>query len=201
MKNLDKVKSGFFFLTIRGPPRSTRRYTLLPYTTLFRSARAAGRRARRDRLCEPARKPDPGRSEEHTSELQSRNDNSYAVFCLKKKNSHCTRAVTLHGEKTEENDDRDRYCSFFTGRRGDVQSLYRFFFFNDTPTTAIYTSLHTLALHDALPISSAEASGASSHFSCRFQGIADSWRSSGSDRKSTRLNSSHVTTSRMPSSA
>src|SRR6059058_6454462 len=25
------------------------------------------------------------RSEEHTSELQSRNDNSYAVFCLKKK--------------------------------------------------------------------------------------------------------------------
>src|SRR6059058_6704305 len=27
----------------------------------------------------------PGRSEEHTSELQSRNDISYAVFCLKKK--------------------------------------------------------------------------------------------------------------------
>src|SRR6059058_5577972 len=26
-----------------------------------------------------------GRSEEHTSELQSRNDISYAVFCLKKK--------------------------------------------------------------------------------------------------------------------
>src|SRR6059058_2374989 len=28
------------------------------------------------------------RSEEHTSELQSRNDISYAVFCLKKKNTH-----------------------------------------------------------------------------------------------------------------
>src|ERR1044071_10048479 len=29
---------------------------------------------------------DQGRSEEHTSELQSRVDISYAVFCLKKKN-------------------------------------------------------------------------------------------------------------------
>src|SRR6059058_6713555 len=27
-----------------------------------------------------------------------------------------------------------------------------FFFFNDTATTEIYTSLHTLSLHDALPI-------------------------------------------------
>src|SRR6188474_2800830 len=27
----------FFFLMIRRPPRSTRRYTLFPYTTLFRS--------------------------------------------------------------------------------------------------------------------------------------------------------------------
>src|SRR6184192_4839436 len=29
--------SEFFFLTIRRPPRSTRRLTLFPYTTLFRS--------------------------------------------------------------------------------------------------------------------------------------------------------------------
>src|SRR6188474_2351187 len=43
----------FFFLRIRLPPRSTRRYTLFPYTTLFRSrepqrhpARWAARRAR-----------------------------------------------------------------------------------------------------------------------------------------------------------
>src|SRR5213594_5271620 len=28
-----------------------------------------------------------------------------------------------------------------------------FFFFNDTATTEIYTSVHTLSLHDALPIS------------------------------------------------
>src|SRR3546814_15818158 len=31
-------------------------------------------------------------------------------------------------------------------------SLWFFFFFNNTATTEIYTYLHTLALHDALPI-------------------------------------------------
>src|SRR3546814_14208650 len=33
---------GIFFLFIRGPPRSTRPYTLFPYTTLFRSMGTAG---------------------------------------------------------------------------------------------------------------------------------------------------------------
>src|SRR3546814_21012025 len=37
----------FFFLMIRRPPRSTRTDTLFPYTTLFRSAGLALRRARR----------------------------------------------------------------------------------------------------------------------------------------------------------
>src|SRR3546814_17525724 len=32
--------------------------------------------------------------------------------------------------------------------------IFFFFFFNDTATTEIYTYLHTLSLHDALPISS-----------------------------------------------
>src|SRR3712207_7905880 len=82
----------FFFLMIRRPPRST----LFPYTTLFRSiippsrtARgcgcrsppaAGGRRERparsRTRILPPRPPPAPpgrtGRSEEHTSELQSR---------------------------------------------------------------------------------------------------------------------------------
>src|SRR3546814_9300254 len=31
--------------------------------------------------------------------------------------------------------------------------IFYFFFFNDTATTEIYTYLHTLSLHDALPIS------------------------------------------------
>src|SRR3712207_7466578 len=77
----------FFFLMIRRPPRST----LFPYTTLFRSAahvEQADRVAQRGRqeLAEPElavvvrvvpeeadREPDAARrSEEHTSELQSR---------------------------------------------------------------------------------------------------------------------------------
>src|SRR3546814_7566464 len=97
------------------PPRYTRTDTLFPYTTLFRSRRAA-RQADRQGACgritpadcrsggrvfhreQPAR-IDPGaaggscgaldrltcRSEEHTSELQSLMRISYAVFCLKKK--------------------------------------------------------------------------------------------------------------------
>src|SRR5213079_3586955 len=31
--------------------------------------------------------------------------------------------------------------------------MFLFFFFNDTPTTEIYTTTDTLSLHDALPIS------------------------------------------------
>src|SRR2546428_5146187 len=56
---------------IRRPPRST----LFPYTTLFRSAR---RRGVLDSQVEPGalgrRLPEELRSEEHTSELQSRSD-------------------------------------------------------------------------------------------------------------------------------
>src|SRR5213075_3369862 len=83
----------FFFLMIRRPPRSTQQGTLFPYTTLFRSApppprrRAAGRALRRAPSGRPAAPRGRGarRSEEHTSELQSRLVISYAVFCLKKK--------------------------------------------------------------------------------------------------------------------
>src|SRR3546814_6756351 len=41
-----------------------------------------------------------------------------------------------------------------------------FFFFNDTATTEIYTYLHTLSLHDALPILECELGG---HFLLRPQ--------------------------------
>src|SRR5213594_4312066 len=72
----------FFFLMIRRPPRSTQAFTLFPYTTLFRSRwrSTRGRSSRR-----PSRAGARRRSEEHTSELQSRTLISYAVFCLKKK--------------------------------------------------------------------------------------------------------------------
>src|SRR3546814_16124789 len=83
----------FFFLMIRRPPRSTRTDTLFPYTTLFRSRvqNAAGGQPARilgariddaDAVRDDAAR---GRSEEHTSELQSLMRISYAVFCLKKK--------------------------------------------------------------------------------------------------------------------
>src|SRR3546814_13864379 len=83
----------FGFLMIRRPPRSTRTDTLFPYTTLFRSAIRAGYsgrggpfRAADETLSSGFRQPmrAAGRSEEHTSELQSLMRISYAVFCLKK---------------------------------------------------------------------------------------------------------------------
>src|SRR5215510_2862904 len=62
---------------------------------------------------------------------------------------------------------------------------FSFFFFNDTATTEIYT----LSLHDALPTSAcACASTATSPPCCS---TPPSSRTTG-DRKSTRLNSSHV---------
>src|SRR6266496_4729381 len=68
----------FFFLMIRRPPRST----LFPYTTLFRSFVIVpgpyhGLRRESD---------DYERSEEHTSELQSRRDLVCRLLLEKKKN-------------------------------------------------------------------------------------------------------------------
>src|SRR3546814_6056716 len=104
---------------IRRPPRSTRTDTLFPDTTLFRSITACARREEilhlvrkaglvtiplhTFRLCVLARLPLPPReqlltrcrSEEHTSELQSLMRISYAVFCLKKKNSRNNTRIEL----------------------------------------------------------------------------------------------------------
>src|SRR5690349_22419068 len=74
----------FFFLLIRRPPRST----LFPYTTLFRSDVALHALAVATSLPNPA---DCGnsaglvRSEEHTSELQSRRDLVCRLLLEKKK--------------------------------------------------------------------------------------------------------------------
>src|SRR5438445_13694263 len=68
---LTSMLHDFFFLMIRRPPRST----LFPYTTLFRSRCGAGKcgRACGGRSCRRVRWQErPPRSEEHTSELQSR---------------------------------------------------------------------------------------------------------------------------------
>src|SRR6202048_5416673 len=77
----------FFFLMIRRPPRST----LFPYTTLFRS--------RSRRRSPSARRRRPGvaaghlRSEEHTSELQSRVDLVCRLLLEKKKKRRAGRAA------------------------------------------------------------------------------------------------------------
>src|SRR3546814_16977496 len=104
----------FFFLMKRRPPRSTRTDTLFPYTTLFRSGPVAHKEVVQGavnrikqggagpvespvgpRVVAPEARnvgeqhgdiPRFGRSEEHTSELQSLMRISYAVFCLNKKN-------------------------------------------------------------------------------------------------------------------
>src|ERR1044071_9979434 len=91
----------FFFLMIRRPPRST----LFPYTTLFRSP--IPRRAKSS-PCKPNLTPRMDRSEEHTSELQSRVDISYAVFCLKKKKQITpgTNSIAVAQEEATESDQR-----------------------------------------------------------------------------------------------
>src|SRR3546814_1978025 len=108
------------------PPRSTRTDTLFPYTTLFRSApkavpeddavvkvvvdgeetevtvgslkRLAGQEAALTRKSQEVEVVGGRRSEEHTSELQSLMRISYAVFCLKQKNtkqSHNKITITI----------------------------------------------------------------------------------------------------------
>src|SRR6266704_6111208 len=73
----------FFFLMIRRPPRST----LFPYTTLFRSSAPSPACGRAKYL---RRSPDQdARSEEHTSELQSRFDLVCRLLLEKKKKSRC----------------------------------------------------------------------------------------------------------------
>src|SRR5690349_22479098 len=101
----------FFFLMIRRPPRST----LFPYTTLFRSyitrpavgalvaafvVRSAARTSSRELATSS-----PRRSEEHTSELQSRRDLVCRLLLEKKKRIRISKY------------DIDRSCDFHTHRR------------------------------------------------------------------------------------
>src|SRR3954449_5117812 len=117
---------------IRRPPRST----LFPYTTLFRSA------------ARPTHSPShiaaaiagcllaDGRSEEHTSELQSHSHLVCRLLLAKKKCCqdrvqslpfHFLTSFPIYPNRSK------RLCSNF---------------FNETPPTEIYI----LSLHDALPI-------------------------------------------------
>src|SRR6266511_1213266 len=141
----------FFFLMIRRPPRST----LFPYTTLFRST---------PRSTSPRSPHSPGRgrrwrrSEEHTSELQSR-ENLVCRLLLEKKKKKME-LFWPHPFDTAYSQINGTYGSvhatkLIAGRQGEISCNRKghyqfFFFFNARATTEIYT----LSLHDALPISS-----------------------------------------------
>src|SRR6266536_5709404 len=91
----------FFFLMIRRPPRST----LFPYTTLFRPP-DSGFPATHERGC-----PDPGgRSEEHTSELQSRVDLVCRLLLEKKKKTQKSKG-TINKHYPEKLSCSERYSA------------------------------------------------------------------------------------------
>src|SRR3546814_8344945 len=116
---------------IRRPPGATRTDTLFPFTTRFRSvyprlrrddrmrsdahllvrlAGHGGLAAHHRRPAAAHRLPGLGRSEAHTSELQSLMRISYSVFCLKKKKNiqkpnqqqtnSKTKNTTMYGTQT-----------------------------------------------------------------------------------------------------
>src|SRR3712207_8450850 len=95
-----------FFLMIRRPPRST----LFPYTTLFRSFGDRPERPRHDLRAQPLEKVVDrkdllllsrpayahGRSEEHTSELQSRQYLVCRLLLEKKTTTNLVRPCSLN---------------------------------------------------------------------------------------------------------
>src|SRR2546429_777620 len=100
---------------IRRPPRST----LFPYTTLFRSAGPAARsrsRYLRLRAEQVSTTPCPGiawRSEEHTSELQSRLHLVCRLLLEKKKKEICSMYCTINKLYT-----RLLYCQYCVLEKG-----------------------------------------------------------------------------------
>src|SRR6266480_3877854 len=163
----------FFFLMIPRPPRST----LFPYTTLSRSPPAATWRRWSPGStswsgASSASQRAERRSEEHTSELQS-HVNLVCRLLLEKKKTNFVTIGSVAGK-------------IFALK---VKTFY-FFFFNDTATTEIYT----LSLHDALPIwRRSEPSWVARRLPAHARDPCSTRTSS--DRKSTRLNSSHMSIS------
>src|ERR1039457_5058778 len=135
---------------IRRPPRST----LFPYTTLFRSGRWKIRSCR-NHGASACRGRRMGRSEEHTSELQS--PCNLVCRLLLEKNTDSPYSVggrrsdsTLTMARERGRAARSAHARRRAGHRAPAGRDCDHFvsFFNGTATTEIYT----LSLHDPLPI-------------------------------------------------
>src|SRR5579859_5568716 len=120
------------------------------------------------------------RSEEHTSELQSQSNVVCRLLLEKKKTSsgpHSSRAARSILKK------RQALSLTSTNLPRSTSN----FFFNDTATTTIYT----LSLHDALPISSDRSSHGQPSSTGSESLPPCCCATARGDRKCTRLNSSH----------
>src|SRR5579862_4077677 len=129
-----------------------------------------------------------GRSEEHTSELQSQ----FHLVCrllLEKKKSISMKSclgITNYTKVSWSPKTSNFKVQCSNEERKTLHfALLTFFFFNETATTEIYT----LSLHDALPISVQIERARCGPRSCRISYRWSAIRCK--DRKSTRLNSSH----------
>src|SRR6266403_1104245 len=175
---------------LRRPPRST----LFPYTTLFRSALGASRRgfARGHDGGDPRH----GRSEEHTSELQSRRDLVCRLLLEKKK----IRDIPKNTIAIPSNILRYYFKCPLAKRPQNTMTaktrvlkrmtskLSKFFFLmiRTPPRSTLFP--YTTLFRSRLPSRSLERVR-----SCSGRGSPRARRCCGSrDRKSTRLNSSHV---------
>src|SRR2546422_4829627 len=94
---------------IRRPPRST----LFPYTTLFRSRRAGGNVARRSHHRGVRERPSTHRDRKSTRLNSSHGYISYAVFCLKKKNTCFYPMLSITGSIFAAQTDTDTLLVFF----------------------------------------------------------------------------------------
>src|SRR5579871_7020634 len=92
----------FFFLMIRRPPRST----LFPYTTLFRSNSRFT--ALSQKIPWPAGNGRAVRSEEHTSELQSRRDLVCRLLLEKKKNKQFTQTNNKQNKQKQNKNKKEK---------------------------------------------------------------------------------------------
>src|SRR5579885_2174159 len=129
--------SVFFF----NDTATTEIYTLSLHDALPISARRGAEPARRRGGRALGAAPSCRRSEEHTSELQSR----FELVCrllLEKKKFDATLCIAMIRALSSSS------LSYCISSRKISTGFCRVFFFNDTATTEIYT----LSLHDALPI-------------------------------------------------